>query len=625
MKDPYILKNISSPDDLKKLPESALPELAEEIRSVIIETTSKNGGHLASNLGMVEPTIAIHRVFDCAGGDRVIFDVGHQAYAHKLLTGRYEKFHTLRLYGGISGLTNKNESLYDTITAGHSGTSLSTAVGIAEANKINLKNDWVVAVIGDGSFTNGMIYEALNQVASEKLRLIIVLNDNGMSISQNVGGLSNYLSYIRTSEGYFNFKTILKKTFVRIPLVGEALVSGSRRIKDFLKRLTNSETWFESFGLEYIGPVCGNDLERFTSVLEEAKQKSSPVIVHMKTKKGLGYLPAENHPEKYHSTGRFEIECEEPELLSHDAANSNNRTYTMAVSDLLCKYAKTDEKICAITAAMTEGCGLEVFKDSYPDRFFDVGIAEEHAITMSGGLSLGGMKPVAVIYSTFAQRVFDQLWHDVSLQDLPMILMLSHCGIVPNDGVTHQGLFDVSLFSQIPNVNIYAPYDETSLEEIFADVVKKWENKITVIRYPKDKIHPLSGNFIKEKDYILRDYAADTDITVLTYGRMASVVENVLDEIGQKRGVRFIVIKKIFPISEEILNFLTEKIIFIEENLEEGGVAQRFSAILNYKNIKNRMKTVAIKDSTIPHGDLASLYKFTGLDPDSIRNVIENY
>lgn len=620
MSEKYLLRSIESPDDVKKLPESSLDELTRELREVIIETCAENGGHLASNLGMVEPTVAIHRVFDCGGGDRIIFDVGHQAYAHKLLTGRYTNFGTLRQFGGISGLTNKDESLYDTVTAGHSGTSLSTAVGLAEANRINAKNGCVVAVIGDGSFTNGMIYEALNQIAGKKLRLVIVLNDNEMSISKNVGGLSKYLSYIRTSEGYFNFKTILKKIFEKIPLFGGAFISAARKTRDFFKRITNSETWFESFGLEYIGPVNGNDLGRFTAVLEEAKQKSAPVIVHMKTKKGLGYPPAERYPEKYHSTGQFEIEGKSQKMsdAQPELSPKPDRTYTEAFSDILCKYAAKDEKICAVTAAMTEGCGLANFRDLYPDRFFDVGIAEEHAVTMSGGLSLGGMKPVAVIYSTFSQRTFDQLWHDVALQRLPLVLVLSHCGIVPGDGVTHQGIFDVSLFSALPEVKIYSPYDEHSLERVFSSSIKG--QNINIIRYPKDVLRPLAGEWVECGDFILRDFGEAPRLTVLTYGRMTAELEKLLG--GMAVSVRLISLIRIFPLPEELFARLTRDILFIEENYIVGGIAQRLSSELNLRGIENRMQIKALETTEIPHGSLAPLLKLTGFDAESLKNLI---
>ncbi len=666
------LAEISSPDDVKKMTGDELTLLATEIRSVIIETCAKNGGHLASNLGIVEATIALHRVFDCRNnnsGDRIIFDVGHQAYAHKLLTGRGKYFSTLRQFGGISGFTNREESPYDTVTAGHSGTSLSTAVGLAEANRIAGRKNWVVAVIGDGSFTNGMIYEALNQVSCEKLRLIILLNDNEMSISKNVGGLSEYLSYIRTSESYFALKIMLKKILSRIPFIGNGMLSCARRIRDFFKRITGAETWFESFGLEFIGPVNGNDLERLTAVLEEAKQKTSPVVVHMKTKKGLGYPPAECYPEKYHSTAPFSVEgdservCEimnsKNDRAFHSAAAGDfgsqekchgERSFTENFSELICEFAREDDKICAITAAMTDGCGLGKFAECYPDRFFDVGIAEEHAVTMAGGLSLGGMKPVLVLYATFAQRTFDQMWHDVSLQGLPLVLMISHAGLVPGDGVTHQGLFDVGLFSQIPGVNIFSPNDRVTLKSVMSHALES--NNISVIRYPKERcLENIAAEFGLDVNelYMKRDFGADSGKIILTYGRIGSVVLRALSEIfadcgsqdsderrdsGENRlGVRVIVMTKIFPVPEEVYAEIESvgksgaDVLMVEEIFIHGGIGEVLSAELMRRGWKDgqkpaRVKVCGVEQRKIPHGDIDSVMRYVGLDFDSVKGKI---
>lgn len=615
----YILDGISSPDDVKKLSEDSLNELAVEIRRTIIETTSKNGGHLASNLGMVEPSIVLHRVFDCANGDKLIFDVGHQAYAHKLLTGRYGAFHTLRQFDGISGLTNRDESPYDTVTAGHSGTSLSIAVGLAEANRLSGKNSWVVAVIGDGSFTNGMIYEALNQMAVRRLRLIVILNDNEMSISKNVGGLSDYLSYIRTSERYFGFKTVMKRLFHRVPVVGDGMISVARRIKTVLKRITNSETWFESFGLEYLGPVNGNDMQHLTSVLTEAKQKNCPVVVHMKTKKGLGYEPAMKYPERYHSTSPFDIDG------AKNILRVTPKTYTDAFSDALVELSAQDSRVCAITAAMTQGCGLDVFRDTYPDRFFDVGIAEEHAVTMAGGLSLGGLRPIVVIYSTFAQRVFDQLWHDVALQHIPLKLVLSHTGIVSGDGVTHQGVFDYALFSAIPNVKILGVTDERTL----SDMLRVEHDGLCVIRYPKDNavsdcrdIHTPSFES-DEFDVFEFGGCSGDERTVVVTGRLVSrVLELVVHE--QLENVRVVALKQLYPIPVQVFSYLSEDILLIEENYICGGIGEKLSSCLNLRGMRNSLTIKAIENTEIPHGTLAELYKHTGFDDNSLIEIIKS-
>ncbi|MBO7405813.1 MAG: 1-deoxy-D-xylulose-5-phosphate synthase [Clostridia bacterium] len=377
-----ILDSIRTPADLRALDKRDLAPLAEEIRAVILRTAARNGGHFASNLGAVELTVALHRVFDTPG-ERILFDVGHQAYAHKILTGRADRFDTLRQWGGISGFTNRDESPYDTVTAGHSGSSLSIAAGIAESERLKGSGRWTVALVGDGSFTNGMIYEALNAVAGSDLRLCIVLNDNSMSISQNVGGVSRHFSRIRTSTGYFSFKLHLKRFFSRVPGIGGSLVRGARAVRDFVKRTSGAETFFEKLGLEYIGPVDGNDLGRLISVFEEAKTKTTPVVVHCVTKKGRGYPDAEERPDRYHSVAPFDVERGIP-----DAAGGAP-SFTKTAGEVITALAEADAQVAAITAAMTDGCGLGDFAARFPDRFFDVGIAEEHAVALAGGLALG--------------------------------------------------------------------------------------------------------------------------------------------------------------------------------------------------------------------------------------------
>lgn len=613
-----LLEKISSPDDVKKLPEKELSLLSDEIRRVIIKTTLENGGHLASNLGIVEATIALHRVFDCnrdgGGCDDVVFDVGHQAYTHKLLTGRYENFGTLRELGGISGLTNKNESIYDTVTAGHSGASLSTAIGIAEGKNLRANNGYTVAVIGDGSFTNGMIYEALNQLSEKNLRLIVLLNDNEMSISENVGGLSRYLSYIRTSEGYFTFKTVSKKIFLKLPFIGRFLVKTARNIRDLIKRMTNSETWFESLGLEYIGPVDGNNLARLTAVLEEAKTRNCPVVVHMKTKKGLGYIPAEENPSKYHSISGLP----KSQKMTHNTSGSR-KTYTETVSDALCEYAEKDEKICAITAAMRDGCGLGRFAEMFPERFFDVGIAEEHAVTMASGLSLAGMKPILVLYSTFAQRVFDQLWHDVALQNVGLTLLISHAGIVPGDGVTHQGVYDFGLIKLIPKAEIYAPYNEYSLKYCIKKSAEG--NKLSVIRYPKGDVGNEFDGYIRKNGYIYKDFGASPAKTIITYSRSATKIDNILRR-NNEIGARHIVIERLHPLPEEVVEIIEDDVYIIDETTENAGIAPEFIEICAENNLKCKIIRKYLPDE-IPCGTLDELEKLTGFDENGLEEFIK--
>lgn len=616
-----ILPKITSPQDLKRLGNDELEMLAGEIRDTIIGTTSKNGGHLASNLGMVEPTIAIHRVFDCPR-DTIIFDVGHQAYAHKLITGRFAGFSTLRQAGGISGFTNREESEYDATIAGHSGSAISTAVGMAEADRIAGRDNYTVVVIGDGSFTGGMVYEALNQLAAKKMKLVIILNDNEMSISKNVGGLSRYLSFIRTSENYFNFKLTMRTAFEKIPIVGGELVEAARRTKNFLKRIFSSETFFEALGMRYIGPVNGNDIGRLSGVLEEAKSRNAPVIVHMITKKGLGFEPAEEHPDKFHSTSGFSVDKTgfvDPEIKK----TPPKRTFADEFSDKICKIGAGNDKICTITAAMTDGCGLARFADRYPDRFFDVGIAEEHAIAMAGGLALRGMIPVAVLYSTFAQRVFDQLWHDVSLQKAHIVLCLSHSGLVAGDGVTHQGVFDVSLFSPIPDVTIWSPDSLDNFDRALDSAINGVG--ICIVRYPKGSPWDMSGAVFDDHGTwkSAEIGGGSRTFTVVTYGRITSNVIDALNSIGGDVRFRLIVLERILPlpINSDFYGIINESehTAVIEEVVRRGGIGEMLASD---ERVKSKVSVIAIEEERIPHGDLAYLMRYVGLDAESLKKEI---
>ena len=623
MREYEILSKINTPEAVGKLSERELSALASEIREIIIETAAKNGGHLASNLGMVEVTLAMHRVFSCPT-DAFVFDVGHQAYTHKLVTGRQNVFHTLRQADGMSGFTNRDESDYDAVTAGHSGTSLSSAIGLAEAKRLAGDDSWTVAVVGDGSFTNGMIYEALNQLSGKNLRLVIILNDNEMSISKNVGGVSNYLSLVRTSDGYFHFKTFLKRFFGGIPLIGKSLVGAAKSIRNFIKRILNSETLFENLGLEYIGPVSGNDAHRLTSVLEEAKKKMCPVIVHVKTKKGLGFAPSEERPDKYHSTGAFVLEP------SADTTEDKpkKRTFADEISDLFVKYGGEDEKFCAMTAAMTDGCGLSEFSEKYPERFFDVGIAEEHLVTMAGGLALGGMHPAPVLYSTFLQRCFDQMWHDVSLQNAHVTMFLSHAGLVPADGVTHQGIYDVALVSAVPNSTIYSPDDFESLR-IAADMAKA-DTGLSVVRYPKGGEAKYDISFTEAASKLLKyteigegdEY--DAYDVVVCYGRITENAIAAAREYSSRynRRVRLIVLRRVHPtpICAELVASLegADHVFLIEEVWRGAGISDRFAA-----DIGRSVHAISIEDGFIPHGDTAYLMQYTKMDARGILSRME--
>ena len=619
-----ILEKINSPEDLRALDAAELSALAGEIRGQIISSVAENGGHLASNLGMVEAEIALHRVFSCPE-DSIVFDVGHQAYAHKLLTGRRDVFPTLRQSGGVSGFTNRTESEYDTVTAGHSGTALSTAVGIAEANRIAGNGAYAVAVVGDGSFTNGMAYEALNQLAGRDLKLILLLNDNAMSISRNVGGVSRYFSKVRTSRKYFSFKMGAKKFFTAIPFVGGSLVNAAAHTRDFFKRTVGAETWFELMGLDYIGPVDGNDIEKLTSVLAEAKHKGKPVVVHMMTEKGRGFAPAEEHPEAFHSTAPFNKEDGTPK-------NEKKHTFTDEFSDLLCKRAARDKGIVAVTAAMTEGCGLTLFRGVYPERFFDVGIAEEHAVTFSAGLSLGGLKnggikPVLVMYSTFSQRVFDQLWHDFCLQneeknDLSLVLMLSHAGLVPGDGVTHQGIYDVSLLSRLPHVSIWSPDDYAAMQRAFDTAVGS--RALTVVRYPKSGENVYGVEFADCGTWKKCTVGSGEEYDlVVTYGRIAknAVEAAQIFSRGSGKTVVVCVLERIVPLPEDD-GFLAlvsgaDRVTFVEEGIRSGGIGEALAASgVSEKGVN----IIAIENGYLRCGSTDGLMKAAGLDAASIAD-----
>ncbi len=583
--------------------------LCAEIREKITDTVSKRGGHLASNLGMVEATVALHRAFDFPH-DKIIFDVGHQCYAHKLLTGRADRFDTLRQTGGISGFSSRDESEYDVLSEGHSGSSVSAAVGIAEANRLSGSDAWTVAVVGDGSLTNGMIYEAFNNCGGKDLRLVIVINDNQMSISKNIGGLHNYLSKIRTSKGYLSFKHRFENFLSSIPLIGDGLARLCKGVKNALKRLLIRSNFFEDIGLVYLGPVDGHDVPKLTRVLKEAKTRHGCSVVHIKTVKGKGYAPAEAEPDKFHSTGPFDRE-------TGRSLSESGKTFSHAAGELVLNDALNDKRVCAITAAMCDGTGLSDFAEALPDRFFDVGIAEEHAVTFASGLSVSGFLPVVFLYSTFSQRVFDQIYHDVALQKLPMILMLDRCGIVPGDGITHQGIFDVSLFTPIPGITVYSPETYAELAEAYAEAKKS--SSLSVIRYPRGGEREYAPARARVREgYTEYTEGVEKDSTVIiTYGRITSVADGALTD-----GTGLIKLIRIFPLDTDALRRLTAgaaHVYVLEEGERTGGIGDAVCAALPDKNV-----TVHALDGTVPHGDLDSLYKAAGFTPGEVKRRIEN-
>ena len=567
-----MLERVQSPQDIKGLTVDELNLLAEEIREKIIDTVSKNGGHLASNLGIVEVTLALHRVFS-SPYDQFVFDVGHQSYAHKLVTGRLEAFHTLRQRKGISGFEKRGESEHDVMSEGHSGASLSQALGLATANKLKGSDAYTVALIGDGSLTNGMIYEALNNCTDKSLRLLIVVNDNDMSISPNVGGLHNHLTKIRTSKRYYSFKYRTEGIVRKIPLVGKPMEKGLRGFKRAIKGMFVRNTVFEDMGVKYYGPIDGHRIQRLVSIFNEVKSHNSIAVINVKTKKGKGYKFAEEQPSIYHSVAPFDRE--------RGVVPSDRMSFTRAAGNLLVERAKQDNTICALTAAMCDGTGLTGFKEQFPQRFFDVGIAEEHAVTFSGGLAASGMKPVLVLYSTFAQRVYDQLLHDVSLQNLPFTMLLDHCGMVDSDGITHQGIFDVPLFTAVPNTEIYAP--ETYAELSAALDRGLASDKVTIIRYPKGGENEHDGGEIEEENVAYSPDVSAAETVIITYGRVASAAREAAKLLKKTAVLR---LKKIFPLDFARMGELLKKakrVYVLEEGSKSGGIGEKIAAGLTGK------------------------------------------
>lgn len=598
-----VLQKIKSPQDIKGLSKEELLVLCGELRSQILATVSKTGGHLSSNLGAVEVTVALHKVFNTPS-DRVIFDVSHQSYAHKILTGRGDRFDTLRQAGGVSGFSNPAESVYDPVYAGHSGSSLSEALAFAVADKQAGSRAYTVAVVGDGAFTNGMIYEALNNCADSALNLIIVLNDNEMSISENIGGLNKALRRLRSSAGYFRFKHGLQRVLRHIPILGKGSIWLGRKIKNFVKNLFLQKNIFENLGLDYIGPVDGNNLKRTCSALAEAKRRGKCCVVHVHTKKGLGYPPAEAQPAKYHAVPPFDLK----KGLEDGGGESFSSRFGQYVSDL----ASKDNKICAITAAMGYGTGLDLFAAEHPSRFFDVGIAEEHAVTFGAGLAAAGELPVCAIYSTFAQRVFDQLFQDVCLAGHRFVLALDRCGFVEGDGVTHQGIYDVALFKNLPGVGIYSPATfcelEYSLNRAFAG------SGLGIVRYPKGGEISSRLQYVCGGDMAVTQGVQNCQTVVVCYGRIEA-------NIPQMEGVGIIRLIKIFPPDYAAINELlaSAKNVYVLEEGVYGGLACELCAHFSAAGKRVVSRTA---NGVVKHGCLRDMYGANGFLPEQIKEDI---
>lgn len=614
--DYKILSKIESPKDIKNMSFKQLNALSDEIRFKLIDTVSKNGGHLASNLGAVELTIALHKVFD-SPYDQIVFDVGHQCYTHKLLTGRFRDFDTLRKKGGISGFCRPGESEHDIFYSGHSGTSVSAGLGLANAKILNRDNRYVVSVIGDGSFTGGMVYEALNNGGRGKARQIVVLNDNKMSISENVGSFAKYLAVIRTKPKYMSFKANTEKALSKMPL-GAGIVRELYNLKtDIKNKLYSQSTFFEDLGYRYVGPIDGHDIEQLCNGLEAAKKINGPVLLHVITTKGKGYEHAEKSPSVFHGISRFDIDTGEP--------ISSGDSFSDKFGEYLCEHAERDNTICSITAAMKTGTGLENFSDRYPERFFDVGIAEEHAITFAGGLAKNGMKPIYAVYSTFLQRCYDQLVHDISLQKLKLILAIDRAGFVGEDGETHHGIFDVSFLNTIPDIKIYSPCCYRSLCADINNALYADEYSVA-IRYPRgnpdENVSKLRYGCIEMSEY---GYEG-SDIAVVTYGRITSQAIDAVDEL-EKDGIKvhLVSLNQIKPLPsiavEKLLN--KKKVYFFEEGQKNGSVGEHTAYKLLSKGYKGEFSMTAIENKFVEQATVDELLNIYGLDCASITNKIK--
>lgn len=608
-----LLDQIKKPNDIKALEPVDYDRLAEEIREFLIHSISETGGHLGSNLGVVELTMALHLAFKLPE-DKIIWDVGHQSYTHKLLTGRKEGFGNLRKYGGMSGFPKRGESDCDCFDTGHSSTSLSAGLGFVRARELKGENNYVISVIGDGALTGGMAYEALNNAARMDTNFIIVLNDNNMSISENVGGMSKYLNNVRTADHYLNMKEGIYQSLLKTRH-GQVIVDSIRRAKSSVKQLVIPGMFFEDMGITYLGPVDGHDVNGLIKVLREAKRCKTAVLVHVLTQKGKGYEPAERHQARFHGAEPFDIETGVPKKMKTKA------NYTDVFSTVMIKLARRNPKVVAITAAMPEGTGLKRFRNVFPERFFDVGIAEQHAVTFAAGLAAAGMKPIVAVYSSFLQRAYDQILHDVCIQNLPVVFAIDRAGLVGSDGETHQGIFDLSYLSSIPNMHIMAPKNKWELSDMMKFAVA-FEGPIAV-RYPRGEaydglelfrspIHFGKGEVLYEEE----------DIALLAVGSMVKVADEVRKNL-KKRGYSCTLVNARFikPIDEELIRKLCKEhklLVTMEENVESGGFGEKVLSFVNRAGLKRKVETITLADEYVEHGNVDLLKQEVGIDADSI-------
>lgn len=614
-----MLEKINKPNDIHKIPLADFPELAAEIREFLIESVSRTGGHLASNLGVVELTLALHNVLDLPQ-DKIIWDVGHQAYTHKILTGRKEGFANLRKEGGMSGFPKRKESACDSFDAGHSSNSISAGLGYVRARDLQGQNHRVVAVIGDGSLTGGMAYEAMNNAAELKTNFIIVLNDNNMSISKNVGGISSYLSVLRTAEAYTGMKISTTKALKKIPKVGTAIVDTMRKTKSSIKQLIIPGMFFENMGITYLGPVDGHNMRQMMRLFNEAKRVEGPVIVHVLTEKGRGYTPACVHPDRFHGTGPFDIKT------GKAVGGKKIPSYTDVFSDTMVALGKEHKKIVGITAAMPDGTGLKKFGQEFPDRLFDVGIAEEHAVSFAAGLALGGMLPVVAIYSSFLQRAVDQILHDVCMQNLHVIFAVDRAGLVGADGETHQGCFDLSYLTMMPNMTVMAPKNQWELAKILEFAV--YTAGPCAIRYPRGNAYQGLEEFDSPIQYGKSEILyRGSETAILSVGSMTAVCSQVYHDL-KERGVdpTFVNARFVKPLDTELLDELARDhslFITVEENVKNGGFGEHVASYMEACHPEVRVIPMAIWNRFVEHGEVDSLRAKIGLSPADILSAIE--
>lgn len=612
-----MLDKIQQPNDIKKIPADDLPQLAGEIREFLVETMSRTGGHLASNLGVVELTIALHRVFRLPE-DKIIWDVGHQAYTHKILTGRKDAFESLRQEGGLSGFPKRSESNCDVFDTGHSSTSISAGVGYVRARELKKEEYSVISVIGDGALTGGMAYEALNNAAELRSNFIIVLNDNEMSISKNVGGISTYLSGIRTAASYTELKMGVARALERIPRIGRGMVDAVRKTKSSIKQIVIPGMFFEDMGITYLGPVDGHDIFQMIRVFQEAKRLEGPVLVHVLTQKGRGYEPALRHPSRFHGAGPFEIKTGLP-------MSKSNPTYTDIFSTVMRKMGDREPAVVAVTAAMPTGVGLKRFANMFPERFFDVGIAEEHAVTFAAGLALGGMIPVVAVYSSFLQRAYDQILHDVCMQELHVVFAIDRAGLVGSDGETHHGIFDLSYLGSMPNMTVMAPKNLWELSDMMKFAVKF--HGPVALRYPRGEAYTGLEECRSPIQYGKAEVIEKGErIALLAVGNMVKTAVEVKQLLGRKGfSVTLVNMRFVKPFDKALVRELSENhclLVTMEENVRSGGFGERLASFAMEENLPVRIQIVALPNRFVHQGSVASQMKHTGIDAESAAEAI---